>query len=599
MTRIRAGKWQVGASICIALFISVAYAQQPNADTPSFKAQADVVLIPVIVRDGSGAPVSGLPKAGFTVFENGKPQTISVFEEVRTTAGAQPAQVPEGSFTNTYSGDSAPQRVTIIALDTVNTPFPDQAYARHQILKFLSRNLDAQQPIALVAITAKGVRMLHDFTTDSASLITALKGVAGVPPSGPSPTGRVDRGVDLNLIKSALTASNINADANSPRVKLVADEIERVLAFENGVDDEFAAQRRASMETSLESLQHLAQLFAGIPGKKSLIWVTGGFPFEIDRNGNLTSPTIFNQGTTTITESDVRSGVLGHMPESTQVLHDDSIKMLEPLYVQTLHMLASSNVAVYPVDALGIVAEFPGAEAQNVNLSIPREARERHQSVLRTLNTFATMTGGNSCFGTNDLSGCFNKATRDTETYYMVGYYRDQKNNKTGWRPLEVKVDKPGSQVHARSGYFYSKDNPAAPTSRQMDVKLALASPVAYTAIPLTVKLQKSQEAAQKGKLSYKFVMRVPPAGIVLDEKNNLNMEFVVTADGSKGNREDQVAQHVAMQLKPESVPQLRADGLTYDNKLLLSPGKYLVHFVVRDNQTGRTGSVVTPVTVN
>jgi len=35
---------------------------------------------------------------------------------------------------------------------------------------------------------------------------------------------------------------------------------------------------------------------------------------------------------------------------------------------------------------------------------------------------------------------------------------------------------------------------------------------------------------------------------------------------------------------------------LNYDNKLLLPPGNHTVHFVVRDNLTGRTGSVVTSV---
>ena len=225
MAMMRIARWCVGSLISVALLAAAASAQQPGTAAPSFKAQADVVLVPVIVRDGSGAPVSGLQKADFTVLESGKPQGLSVFEEVRTKASAQPARVAEGVFTNTYAGDSDPQRVTIIALDTVNTPFPDQAYARHQILKFLSRNLDAHQPIALVAITTNGVHMLHDFTTDSASLIAALKGVAGVAPSGPGPTGRVDRGISSNLIKAALTSSNINADANDPRVKIIADDI--------------------------------------------------------------------------------------------------------------------------------------------------------------------------------------------------------------------------------------------------------------------------------------------------------------------------------------------------------------------------------------
>jgi hypothetical protein len=179
----------------------------------------------------------------------------------------------------------------------------------------------------------------------------------------------------------------------------------------------------------------------------------------------------------------------------------------------------------------------------------------------------------------------------------MVGYYRNQKNNKPGWRPLDVKVARPGLQVRARTGYWYSNDSPTANNSRQMDISLALTSPLAYTALPFTVRWQRTQEPAQKGKQPYKFIVSVPGDQISIDDKNHaLNMEFVAAVTGPTGNREDQVAQHVTMGLKPEAVTQLRSDGLNYDNKLLLPPGKYTVHFVVRDNLTGRTGSVVTSV---
>lgn len=583
----------------IAALSSLAAAQQASLGAATFKAGTDVILVPVVVHDGAGAPVSGLTKQDFTLLENGKTQDITFLEEVHGTVGAHSPNPAPNVFTNRYEGGTQPQRITVIVLDMVNTSFSDQVYARRQLLKFLSQNMDQQQPVALMAITEKGIRVLHDFTSDTATLITALKGVTGAVPVAPSAANRVDRGVLLDSIKLVVSGSDPNFGPDSPKYKPTIEEAELLAAFQSAGDEEFAAGQRRNISVTLESLQYLAQAYAGIPGKKSLIWVTGGFPFNINKSGNIVSPTIFAQGTTAERRSreETTAGLLGELPESTKTVQDSTLKTLEPLFEETMRMLAASNLAIYAVDAVGLVSYFPGAESQSVNMSIAREERARHSDMTMTLETFAAMTGGTNCFNTNELVNCFRKASKDTESYYMVGYYRNQKNNKPGWRPLDVKVARPGLQVRARTGYWYSNESPSANHQRQMDIGLALTSPLAYTALPFTVRWQRTQEPAQKGKQPYKFIVSIPGDQITLDDKNHsLNMEFVAAATGPTGNRDDQVAQHVSMALKPDALAQLRADGLNYDNKLLLPPGKHTVHFVVRDNLTGRTGSVVTLV---
>jgi hypothetical protein len=49
----------------------------------------------------------------------------------------------------------------------------------------------------------------------------------------------------------------------------------------------------------------------------------------------------------------------------------------------------------------------------------------------------------------------------------------------------------------------------------------------------------------------------------------------------------------------PETLAKLKADGIVYRNFLDLSPGDYQVRFVVRDNLSGKIGSVIVPLTVN
>jgi hypothetical protein len=47
------------------------------------------------------------------------------------------------------------------------------------------------------------------------------------------------------------------------------------------------------------------------------------------------------------------------------------------------------------------------------------------------------------------------------------------------------------------------------------------------------------------------------------------------------------------------ALDKIKADGILYQNALELPAGNYRVRFVVRDNLTGRIGSVSAPLTVN
>lgn len=51
----------------------------PESDTPTFRSQADLVVVHATVRDGNGRHVSGLPQQAFRVLENGSARPISVF----------------------------------------------------------------------------------------------------------------------------------------------------------------------------------------------------------------------------------------------------------------------------------------------------------------------------------------------------------------------------------------------------------------------------------------------------------------------------------------------------------------------------------------
>ena len=148
----------------------------------------------------------------------------------------------------------------------------------------------------------------------------------------------------------------------------------------------------------------IAWSLSGVPGRKSLIWATGGFPFAMD------SPSTVPGG------------------------------YLSLLYERTMLALNDAQISVYPVDVRGLVSNshcWLGESHQRPQR--PRYLRWQltnrmwlNQAKIDTLNDFADMTGGKAFYNTNDLAGSFKRAADDASSYYLLSYYLDTRNNKSG-----------------------------------------------------------------------------------------------------------------------------------------------------------------------
>jgi hypothetical protein len=278
-----------------------------------------------------------------------------------------------------------------------------------------------------------------------------------------------------------------------------------------------------------------------------------------------------------------------------QLNRTSELTMLEPTFERTLQMLNNANVAVYPVDARGMVVFFPGADVSQIqglnsyNASLFESSRE-------TMVSFADMTGGKAFYNRNDLDKAFAKAADDSATYYMLSYYLD-KNAKPGWHKLHVKLKNAAGEVRARSGFFVTAQAKQEDTQR-MDVSLALVSPLDYTALPLSVRW--TGVKADGGKKKVRFEIDLAPDSNIVDATRNglLDIEVVVAARTAEGKPADQFSQSVKSNLKPDALHEVLTNGLNYNNDLILTAGEYSVRFVVRDNLTGRLGSVIAPLQV-
>jgi VWFA-related protein len=125
---------------------SIQASQTPNSASPAstIKSQVRLVLVDVVVTQGKGEPVVGLHREDFRVSEDGRPQTISFFEEHTggTVSAVALPPPPPGVYTN-YPTIKTTDSINVLLLDSHNTQADDQTYVRPQMVKYLQDALAA------------------------------------------------------------------------------------------------------------------------------------------------------------------------------------------------------------------------------------------------------------------------------------------------------------------------------------------------------------------------------------------------------------------------------------------------------------------------
>jgi VWFA-related protein len=153
----------------------------------------------------------------------------------------------------------------------------------------------------------------------------------------------------------------------------------------------------------LSSLKFIAQYLNGIPGRKNLLWLSGEFPIPVGP---------------TMTGHNSDSGVGGGFSSSTMQINDLSY-LEQQLIKETYAALASSEVALYPVDLNGVAG---GGDA------ISNYSQE---------DAIAEATGGHAYYANNKVAELLDKAVENGESYYSLTY-----------SPTNTKYD--GSERHIR-----------------------------------------------------------------------------------------------------------------------------------------------------
>lgn len=139
----------------------------PPAEPLVLRSTTRLVQVSVVVHDRKGQPVADLKKEDFSITEKGKPQNLQFFsvESSKALPSGQGEKLGAGWHSNALAKrEGAPNSVTVVLIDALNTKLSDQVYVREQVLKFLG-TIQPQDRVAIYTL-GTSLRVLHDFTND-------------------------------------------------------------------------------------------------------------------------------------------------------------------------------------------------------------------------------------------------------------------------------------------------------------------------------------------------------------------------------------------------------------------------------------------------
>ncbi len=554
----------------LALLCALASAQQTpqTPQTPLVKANAEEVVLDIVVRDKKGKPVMDLKPDELTVTDAGTKQTITSFRLVR---GAE-AVAPSGATTNL----NPLQQLRLVTLAFEAMPAPDQRrLARSAALDLIKGEQGANVFYSVVVIDTQ-LSVLQPFTADKDKLAQAIdhatQGLGGPKLVSESDAilselkrtvaSGVNQDSDIRAAAGQAAAQPVSNGAQALDAKLASVMLDMLRMDANVVGQ--------GTRLTLTALKSLVQGLQSMPGRKSVLYFTYGMfltpeldaPFQaLTSLANRSNVTFYSVDTRGVMISSQNSGATGMLNGAAGASHT-TVNRTEGATTKD-EIMASDN------------AEISG--------------RANTQLAIRDL---AEATGGFLIGDSNDLRTPLRQVNEEIASYYELSFSPEIKNYDGSFRKLSVGTSRKNLVIHARNGYFALPPEARAAGLQPFELPLLKAisegkplQDVGFRAgavllepkpsgtdvallveVPLR-SLQGKADAQQKA-----FDVHCSLAALVKDPSGAVVQQF--SRDRSF---------HV-------SAEQLKLGNFVDKETVTIPPGKYTLESAVMDRETGKTG---------
>jgi VWFA-related protein len=216
-----------------------------SATATTIRREANLVLVDTVVTDKKDHYIEDLQAKDFHVFDNGQEQKIVSFSH---GSGA--------------AGPNAPgnRRYIVLFFDDSTMSLQDQAYARKAAAQFVDKTASADRLMAVIEFTGT-FRVVQNFTANSDLLARAVSGVK---------SGHVNPNAAADATLAAANIPTAGAGGSSP-------------FSVSSAEADFGAR------DLLYGLRDVSKILAPIPGRKTMILFSSGFPLNSELTYELTA----------------------------------------------------------------------------------------------------------------------------------------------------------------------------------------------------------------------------------------------------------------------------------------------------------------------
>jgi VWFA-related protein len=544
----------------LAATVAVYLALVAQGQAPTFRTATRLVELTVTALDTKGRAVTDLRLEDFAIQENGKPRAVAFFKYDGGPSVEPPAlPLPPGVFTNRVEFTPGPPRnITALLLDDLNTPTTFSMRIRASAMRYL-KALGSRTRVGVFHLGAQ-LRVLHDFTDDAGALRGRIEKAVLTMPL------HVETDFDRSVVEAEQFLDMFRGDPSMEA--LMADVVRSQLEMELMAN---AHSRLARLERTLASIEALGQHLSGIPGRKNLVWISGGISML------------------------AVTGAMGTGPRGGIESFEDKVR-------RTAQRLAQQGIVLYIVDAKGLElprsmsAESPGAlpVRGRGRFELQQQAESASGDSQPAMELLASTTGGRYLRNTNDLEDGFKKAASDLEGSYTLGFYvSDDPDGK--WHNLKASVKRSGVNLRHRRGYL---DEAPAATPALWTNETAMAvigNPVGSSAVQLTAYCAPAPDG-DPGTLQIN--LRIETASLRFREEaheRQARIQVILAGRGANGSARLTI-DAPTVKIGAQNWEVAQREGVLYSRRWKPEPDAASLRVVVRDVTTGQYGTLDVPL---
>ena len=425
------------AGALLALVSGLSAQQDTSRLSP---AEATAVVVDVVVRDGTGRPVTDLGPKDFEVFEDGVSQVIERFAPPGDPRGAETAG-PSGALSGGPGAASAASSTPVrgrstmaFVLDRLST---EGCVAAERALRDHLRERQAGDVAGLFSLENTLV-VVQDFTGDATLLQAAVEAVGSR--AGCAGASRLDQARALAggrlaanaaravLLETRTPRSNADAVANA-RARIAAAQASMAQAAAEAFD---RLERDQHGFVTANALTAIVDALRPVPGRKAVVLFSEGlFRTEANEQRFLAAVNAANRASVSVYAVEAAG---------LQVKSYESVARDEMVSASQLTMARQS------------AAEDLGGGSWLRSLESVEDTVRFHPRA--SLEWITESTGGLFWRDINDLTGALREIGADLRSYYLLGYTPRNEIFDGRFRKITVTARRKGVVVRARSGYF-------------------------------------------------------------------------------------------------------------------------------------------------